>query len=448
MSTVSPIPLPRSTTLPGTPVAVYTPVSPLPGSVVRTPSVTPTVRTVIPTLSRRTPVTVVPTLSGRSTVVPGSPVAVTPSTVRGGTVPTTERVTVVQVPMMPSSGDDCPPDHQMKPLFKTPETIINEQVDKAKRKILKGAFPDAGAEGIQFSVMGEDLANDCVETKLAAKGYLVTGRIIVQVTNEVIAVNYLKAVTSRGHTVFVKMDLKGEIAMRPDDKVMRQCTSDALHIPYDAKVHALDCATMDVCAVAFECAGNVCVLSRKEGEVPSEINFSWVDETAAQVEGSPSPYPIVLLSEIYKDPECVADHVDKMVKKLRVLTHENAMKQLCEFGTCLEAMMSAYKNLKVSHDRTAKKLLKSLCELEGYRDVFVASPPCDPCEQEKYRELIYNLRKRYDLGEEMLSLALAACKVTPQVQTIAQMMNDTAKGLDEKTHKLDCVWPGSGNPGY
>ena len=391
----------------------------------------------MPSTSSSAPTTVVPVLSplGTSTTPTFIPL-----------LKPMETTPIIPVTSQPRMG-------HMTPLFKTPESMLSEAGEAVKRKILKGANSVMGAEGIDFSVLGSFLKEDCLEVKLASKGYVTTGKIIVREPNDLVTVHYLKALTSRGNMVFIKLDLHSEIELRPDDKcmLMKQSTSDAIHVPYDAKIHALDCSSLGpVCGVAFECEGDVCFLRKDESKENKmeEINFSWFNESAALVKGSPIARPIVLLSEIYKDPQCVADKVDEVYHKLVKIAYTSSNKKVDELGACIDTFHKSFHHLRDVRKCAMEKLHKNIMYLHGIRCKYEENMPCEPCEEEKYRKVVYNLRKRYDLYEDLLNMGLEACSITNGISELTCMLNKTSEHLECKVENLDHVWDGRhDNPG-
>jgi len=146
------------------------------------------------------------------------------------------------------------------------------------------------------------LADSQVEAVLFKHGYLTESVISLAESG---SVPFVQASTKQGDTCYVKIDRpNGGISFESGNRTNVTIATGS-SILQSTKVDTMACAGSEVCGVAFQCEGELCISQRGVDGVPVESTFVTVSKPTDAVMtrvGSPVAYPVVTLSEIEADP--------------------------------------------------------------------------------------------------------------------------------------------------
>lgn len=327
------------------------------------------------------------------------------------------------------------------------------------------------------------LSDQTIEESLLNKSFIPTDRILIQ-TKEGPFVQYLKVITDRGHTALIELDIDGDIAVSSKNIILHGVLpTQPTHIniiPYSIKAGTFECAGNDVCGIAFECHGEICTLTRTDDLKPKEATFTIQKLNTASI-GTLSnisgilpndyirSYPIVRMSEILVNPQLLTENIDLVTKRIQranylkcsqeanimLDNYNNMTDKLIEMGNTINS------NLNLLRD--------TIDELEEYRKNFetIKTKPCEIREEgkgegeskeedpkseeqsqeledikalnkEKYRKIIFNLRRRYDMLSDLIKICRDVNlfrddinKLSDKFDKITQFINEGYKGLDK-----------------
>ncbi len=125
------------------------------------------------------------------------------------------------------------------------------------------------ASNIQFASPEGMIENQDILRLLSDRGYMPFRTTLIQGTNGMIP-KYVKAINDRGNTVYVMIDMDGNIMTQPGDLTTIE-TTEATSVPLSVKMGAYNCAGLDVCAVALECDDGICMLMRDDDTNMKEV---------------------------------------------------------------------------------------------------------------------------------------------------------------------------------
>ncbi len=428
---------------------VQPPTSPVRLPTVTSPVVSPTslTRSVrLPTISPTVTSTISPTgLVSLPTISPTMLPSVRTSTIRLPTVsPTSSVVLPTVTPEVARSGIGLSTSTQsygtptLSPLFNTPSQLVDEKAVLTKKSIV---MPSSGT--LQFSTISGPVTDSSVESQLASKGYITTDRVLTKTPSGQVEGRYLKTINERGQTAFVELDTEGFVSVQPEDLTMIESKS-ASKVPMSVKVGTLECASSDVCGVAFECEGELCTLTRENPSMaPTELVLHTVSkpsERSIVEEGTPIAYPIVRLSEINADNEQVVKSVDAATARIRNASYKACVEDMRKTDKSCENLKSEFKTLSGTIDLAFRKLGSSIQELEKYRTGYDNVPPQNDEQREKYRTLAFNLRRRHDMMVDLLRICVQVSTYSDQLRFVGEKFSELTRHVDEAYKGIEYVY--------
>jgi hypothetical protein len=216
----------------------------------------------------------------------------------------------------------------------------NQALDEAANALKKQSrnddtlgFFDIAADGVRRSI------DEPLEKQLSALGYTSLARIFVEtpdLSNTAQGVEvaresrYIKAIDRNGNLVYIETNVDGYVIASPDEVTLYEGTS-GLMIPRASKIGALQCASLDTCGVAYECADGICVVTRNDNMEPKEVSLVRkrdIKPDEIYEEGSPIPYPVVRFSDIIASPDHVSAGIAEAVLRLRNLAEARCQREL------------------------------------------------------------------------------------------------------------------------
>lgn len=303
------------------------------------------------------------------------------------------------------------PDSNLKPLSSKPTTVDKTETT-ATFHDHKGMIHDTS-----------------VEQMLTKSGYLPVDKILTKDENNNLMCQYIKAVDPTGRTTFVDLDCEGYVAVDPKDMTMAH-SSKASVLPYSTKMGTYECASSDVCGVAFECDNEICTLKRNnESLTPSEAVFtsSRIDERASghkehgMLSNQPIAYPIVSLSDIKENPEKVACSIRDSHNRMRNVSFSQANFQTTNLVDATTALNNEVYWFSASQRMNAGKLTTTIEQLETAHETMKRKPPVTDKGRANLRSVRYNLRRRHDLVVDHLKLSEA---VNSRINRVRELLGE------------------------
>jgi hypothetical protein len=278
-----------------------------------------------------------------------------------------------------------------------------------------------------------------VEQTLADSGYLPVDKILTKDDNNMLMCQYIKAIDSTGRTTFVDMDCEGFVSVDKDTMTMAK-VSNASIVPYSMKMGAYECASSDVCGVAFECEDGICTVKRSHSDLnPSETVFAQVHSPKSEghkshglLYGHPVPYPIVTLSDIKENPNQVSCSIKDSHNRMRNISFNQANKDTKELLAATNELNQEVQRFDNNQKVISSKLSTTIKQFEDLHDHFKRHPPTTDKKKELQRSVHYNLRKRNDMVIDHIQYSEA---VNSRIEKIKELtgeirnLNDYAEQL-------------------
>ena len=124
----------------------------------------------------------------------------------------------------------------------------------APSDIMNGSFEVRNYQGV--------ITHASLENELLNAGYVPLSKIVVRTEGGDKRTQYIKAMNKNGQKVFIMVDVHGYTTARSTDLTLIESHNVSV-VPYSLKTGAYNCASKDVCGVAFECGTRaVCVSSQ------------------------------------------------------------------------------------------------------------------------------------------------------------------------------------------
>jgi hypothetical protein len=289
------------------------------------------------------------------------------------------------------------------------------------------------------------IGNASIENELINAGYAPLDRIVVRNDKGERRTHSIKAVNKKGQKVFILIDVEGYTTARTTELTLLE-TQGASIIPYSLKTGALECAGKDVCGVAFECGSDaVCILSRSSQDLtPKEATFVYVEQQrpaaiTLETEGGTMSYPVIRLSEIRANPNLVLSNTDAVLRRLRNASFSSEIQELAASQQSISHLNSAFFKFNEISLGAALKLRDTLQQLEGYNDVYLASPPQTDSDKDKYRVLQFNLTQRNDGIANLLRIMKKVSEKRAAIDNMAKEIDDLSEMVQREFANVESV---------
>ena len=207
------------------------------------------------------------------------------------------------------------------------QPVIQQNADLSPSKIKLMDYVNENED--DFNNVAQDLSpnryiskkNPSIDEKLMENGYNPQGYIINENDDGIKICNYVKANDNKGHVVFIEPDVTGHIKLNPNTTVLSEMKNES-NIPHSLKVGSLNVVTPDINGVAWECDGEICIISREgEEQNPVEKSFSNVDNQSMNLDhhsyNNTIAYPVIKMSEILENGSIVQETVEDVYTRLR-----------------------------------------------------------------------------------------------------------------------------------
>lgn len=315
------------------------------------------------------------------------------------------------------------PDSNLKPLSNEPTIVSVDSPSSASFHNYQGMIQDKG-----------------VEQTLTESGYLPVDKILTRDENGNLMCQYIKAIDATGRSAFIDLDTEGYVAVDPKNMTMTTM-SNASVVPYSVKMGTYECASSDVCGVAFECDNEICTLKRNDNSLtPSETVFTSVNmnensgghKAHGMLTSHPIAYPIVALSDIKANPDQVVCSIKDSHNRMRNVSFDQAKKDTETLVGATDNLNNEIKRYEVNHKIISSTLAKTIRSLETIHEQYKKSPPANDFEKTKLRSVYYNLRKRHDMVVDHLKLAES---VNSRVDRVNELTGEV-RSLNNYAEKL------------
>ena len=281
---------------------------------------------------------------------------------------------------------------------------------------------------VSFSTRDGELENIDIEKSLIDRGYLPLDKVLTKDGMGNLMCNYIKSMDATGRGVFVELDCEGVVAVEPKDVVLSH-QRNASVVPYSVKMGTYECASSDVCGVAFVCDNEICTLKRSDNSLtPVETVFTH-HKTEGQghhglLSGHPIAYPIVRMSEILSNPEGVACSIKASHDRMRNTEFSTASKDTSVLSHSAHRLHSEVQRFQKNQHYVSSTLSNTISDLEKMDLGYKRSPPSSDVEKNNQRLIHYNLRKRHDL-------VLDHIKISEAVNNRIDRINQLTKEIEE-----------------
>jgi len=330
----------------------------------------------------------------------------------------------IKLPDLPLTGSlSRIPDSNLKPLVTDSTVILENSKSTASFHNYQGILQDSN-----------------IEQQLIESGYLPIDKILTKDENDNLMCQYIKALDPTGRSAFVDLDCEGYVSIDPKNMSVTKMSNKASVVPYSTKIGTYDCASSEVCGVAFECDNEICTVKRSDTNLaPTETVFTHVKNPLSSghkhhgmVESHPIAYPIVSMSEIKNNPEAVTCSIKQSHASMRNVSFNQGKKETKELAVVTKDLHDEVKRYERNQNIVSTKLSKGIAELEQVYEYYKKRPPVNDKERELKRQVIFNLRKRHDLVIDHLKLSES---VNSRVNRIKELAGEI-KELNDYGDKL------------
>jgi hypothetical protein len=295
---------------------------------------------------------------------------------------------------------------------------------------------------INFQMPG--LTDQTVETKMTASGFFPISRTLTKRSDGTVEARYIKSIDNMGNISYVKLNVDSNVSVQPSDlttvEELRSST-----VPYSLKTGLLSASNLDVSGLAFECADGICTISRDSKDMqPKESYLTYIEKPTKDLiveSENPMAYPIIKLSDILEKPTTTMLMVNKSTVDIRNKTLKLLESNLKGSNAEFEHLFGNAKITLRAMEIATTHIVTSLLKLENMRNAYNINPPVTPEEKERYRLLVFNIKKRQDMVRKMLEIS----DITQRYKQIAAELNasftSVVSQLDtEFTGVLDTIY--------
>ncbi len=298
-------------------------------------------------------------------------------------------------------------------------------------------FPGLTGSNFEFTTKDGPIKEPNLEQFLIERGFVSTDRIVTTDEKGKKTIEYVKVITEKGQRAFVELDIDGGfISDIKKDIVMNSIESGSM-IPYSIRSGSLECASTDVCGIAFECTDKICILRRDNNLDPKEVVFTTKTPTSSfhletssmsgELEGV-SSYPIVKMSEIMIDPKTVIDNIYMVSNRLKAQKFSTCQDETLETNKAFIQMDSKYRQLTITY-RFAFEVLRN--NINTLQDVVSRTSG-------KTKRLYLNkLISSYDKLDELMNLCDSITDLKHVFFDLNQKMSDVVNFIDDNYSDLN-----------
>ena len=267
---------------------------------------------------------------------------------------------------------------------------------------------------------------ETVADKLEDKGYTVTDVVMLEYDGQKYA-KYLKVLTKLGQTAFIELDQNGKVTYDDRSRVMIEDDSVDI-IPNSKVISTFECASQaGGCGVAYDCNNSFCVMTRPldSPDTPATVNLRTVSssgDSQVSMSGTPTPYPVVLLSEVMKNPLKSFASIEEATRRIRNVIMNECRSNYNVLGSAVEDMKRILQENREWTEKYLNGLARDTVQLQGFRASYVANSPLPPSEAEKADQVVELLRERDEQIKEAFKLCETIPECTEQIRDITNKL--------------------------
>lgn len=268
-----------------------------------------------------------------------------------------------------------------------------------------------------------------VENILSEHGYTVASKINVRSPGNPTVARYLEANNMMGHRVFIDIDTDGFVAVSPTDLTLYEGKL-ATVIPTSTKHGMLKCVGNGVCGVAFVCEDGICALQQEGPGAPTETTFLYREQTndrIARLGDRAIAYPIVRLSEIIENNELVTEIISEATNRIRQNAMDSCRENFRKMQDAIDELYDAFNEFTEVQQQAFTDLSTSITQLEDMNYDYINSPPSDENSQERYKQLMYNLKKRHEMESELIYVCSSVSKKREKIMKWTQHLRNASE---------------------
>lgn len=274
-----------------------------------------------------------------------------------------------------------------------------------------------------------EIRTDEIMEQLLRKGYIVEHRVY-----EGTYPSYMIARTRLGDRVFVRIDdqqyrMSFPQQLTTTSDIQMEKRSSVVLVPQETKMGVLQCLDYNICAAAFVCDNSICITQRRGTENSSnftEENFVFksggTSFTGGKIGSSIVAYPIILLSEILKDPV-------KTEERISMASNEIAKVSFARLRSYDEDLRDAVKRLTTQSENLAKfateadkELSRDIKKLSDAYDKIkdIAPDTLSDRDQADYYAIQRALVNKKELRTQILNSIASAYKTSGMTRSISE----------------------------
>ena len=289
-----------------------------------------------------------------------------------------------------------------------------------------------------------------IEQILLSKGYLPKEKILIRSSQSSrdnsrsqgdLQAKYIKTYNRYREKVYVELDLPGSVSVHPDDITLVEVKTAPNSIAYTTKTASFECCRMDVSGVIFVFEDGICTLTKEEGSTtPKERNYilkEGQDSTKSHGQGHYVCHPLVRFSEIVSKPDLILLNTNNTNKRLRKMTYKLFVDQTKKIPATLPKIDHSLNEYLRLFDTTMNRIDNSLKILEGYNRMYKEIPTSsNPQMLKNYEKLQYNMRKRYEMIDDLLGYSLQdvgdrLCKIVEDIDSMISTIRNEFENVDQ-----------------
>lgn len=252
--------------------------------------------------------------------------------------------------------------------------------------------------------------SDTIDNILIKYGYICDQ--VVKVAHEQKSKIFAKSCNDNGEFCYIEIDedvLPGNHVIVSGDI--------SFQIEKSSKVSALDCAGSDICSIAYECNGDVCIMKNENNGNVSEVTFKEDANRVAEVtsaNGGKMILPVVTLSEIKIDNASVSRRITLVNDRIQKSEFEKLKHELNGFSDKFFSLANVYSNFNNMLIKTHQERLYEINVIN----------------QAKTRQGV-NVKGLHDLTRKKNIMNYQLSRFTTIVKEIGQKLEHTYNKLSE-----------------
>lgn len=281
-----------------------------------------------------------------------------------------------------------------------------------------------------------------LETELEKHGFNLKDKIFTEKNGKVFA-RFIKAVNICGQICYIELDTDGYVGIHAQDFHLVESSSPSL-IPVKFKTAIYDRIMKDeffnkcICGIVFESQTGICSCLR-HGSGMIETNFLYPNSDASTIPVSIVAFPCIRMSEVYRPNELDMMHrsISETSVRLRNVNHTSAQNSLASLLGDLDSFRNQYVGFLKRQEEIFSKLFVSSRELEGYYSEYDNVSTIR--DEHKFSQLLFNLRRRYQMLSEIFTLCQNISNFTNVIQEETRELVDLNFYLDKEFKGIDSI---------